>query len=757
MTEPESDRGTPTGVGSNRREDPDLLRGVRSFVSDVCPPGTLHAAFVRSTVPHGRISSIEHDEEMLFTDGDLGLDLAAVPLFSNAFDRPVLARGVVRYVGDPVAVVLADSPREARDRAGNVWVDFELLPVATDPDLALDPDQPVLFPEAGSNLVWTKALSADSDPLAGAEVVVTQRMVQQRLAPVPMEPSAIVAEPDGSGGLVITMGTQHPQGARQTISGTLQLDPEVVHVTVPAMGGGFGAKGVTYPEHIVVAALALELGRPVSWVETRTENLINMVHGRGQVQYAELGAKRDGRLVGLRVRYRDDAGAYPTVAASLGSYAMELSAGVYDIPVVEALAESVVTNRTPIGAYRGAGRPEGIQMIERMMDLLALELDMDPVEVRRRNLIPAFHEPHRTATGALYDSGDYEGTLDAALDHADWPALTAERLRRIEAADPVQMGIGLSIYVESNIGIAPPREFGAVAVADDGRIIVRIGGSSHGQGHATTFADLVSGRFDVSPDRVAVLQSDTRLVPEGIGPTAASRSLQLIGSSAAAAADEVIAHARVLAAAHLEASAHDLVLVPDAGLGVAGVPDSVVGWSELAALAGQSGQPLSAEVALESPGSTYAFGVHIAVVDVEIETGSVRLRRHIAFDDCGNVVNPMLAAGQVHGAVVQGIGQALFEGFRFDDDGNPLTATMVSYQIPAAGDVPLIESRHTVTPSPYNPLGAKGVAEGGTVGATPAVHSAVMDVLARRGVPHLDLPLTPARVWEALRRANKSV
>lgn len=748
----EPDPGTPTSAGSRRREDPELIRGARSFVSDISPPGTLHAAFVRSTVPHGRISLVEHDEAMLFTDADFGLDLAAAAPFGNAFDRPLLARGVVRYVGEPVAVVLADSPREAHDRAGNVWVDYELLPAVTDPDLALDPDEPILFPGAGSNLVWSKALSVDSDPLAGAEVVVKQRMVQQRLAPLPMEASAIIAEPDGGGGLLVTMGTQHPQGARQTISSTLHLDPKLVHVTVPAMGGGFGAKAVTYPEHLVVAALALELGRPVSWVETRTENLINMVHGRAQVQYAELGATREGRLIGLRVRYRNDAGAYPTVAASLGNYSMELSAGVYDIPVVEALAESVVTNRTPIGAYRGAGRPEGIQMIERMMDLLALELDMDPVEVRRRNLIPTFHEPYRTATGALYDSGDYEGTLDSALAYADWPALTAERRRRIEAAAPIQMGIGISIYVESNIGIAPPREFGAVAVEDDGTFVVRIGGSSHGQGHATTFANMVSRRFDVAPDQVAVLQSDTRLVPEGIGPTAASRSLQLIGSSATVAADEVISQAKLLAAAHLEASVHDLVLVPDTGLGVVGVPDSIIGWAELAELAVHSGKRLSAEAALESPGSTYTFGVHIAVVDIELETGWVRLRRHIAVDDCGNVINPMLAAGQVHGGVVQGIGQALFESFQFDADGYPMTPNMVSYLVPAAGDVPFIESRHTVTPSPFNPLGAKGVAEGGTVGATPAIHNAVMDVLARRGVPHLDLPLTSARVWEALQR-----
>ena len=755
--EPQPGPAPPAYAGSKRREDPELIRGVRAFVSDISPPGTLHAAFVRSTVPHGRISLLEHDDDMLFTDADFGLELTAIPLFSKAFDRPLLAREVVRYVGEPVAVVLAGTAREARDRARNVWVDYELLPAVTDPDRALDQDQPILFPEAGSNLVWSKALPAGSDPLAGAEVVVRQRMVQQRIAPVPMEPSAIVAQPDGSGGLLVTMGTQHPQAARNTISATLQLDLERVHVTVPAMGGGFGAKGVTYPEHIVVAALALQLGRPVAWVETRSENLVNMVHGRGQVQYAELGAKRDGRIVGLRVRYRDDAGAYPTVAASLGTYTMELSSGVYDIPVVEALTEAVVTNRTPIGAYRGAGRPEGIQMIERMMDLLALELDMDPVAVRRCNLIGPFHEPHRTATGALYDSGDYETTLDAALAHADWPALTRERAGRIEADDPLQMGLGVSIYVESNIGISPPREFGAVAIADDGAFVVRIGGSSHGQGHATTFADLVSSRFDISPDRVVVLQADTRLVPEGIGPTAASRSLQLIGSSAVTAADEVIARARLLAAAHLEASIDDLVIVPNAGLGVAGVPDSVVSWAQLAELALQGAEPLSAEVALESPGSTYAFGVHIAVVDVEIETGWVRLRRHVAFDDCGNVVNPMLAAGQVHGGVVQGIGQALFESFQFDDDGYPTTASMASYQIPAAGDVPLIESRHTVTPSPFNPLGAKGVGEGGTVGATPAIHSAVMDVLSRRGgVSHLDLPLTPARVWGALQIAKEN-
>jgi carbon-monoxide dehydrogenase large subunit len=497
------------------------------------------------------------------------------------------------------------------------------------------------------------------------------------------------------------------------------------------------------------------LGRPVAWTETRTENLINMVHGRGQVQYAQLGAKRDGTLVGLKARVRHDAGAYPTVAASLGKYSIEMASGVYDIPKIEVVVEATVTNRTPIGPYRGAGRPEAAQLIERMMDLMALELEMDPVEIRRKNVIPPFDATHQTASGAIYDSGEYEKLLDLALEKAGWADLKAEREARIVSGASKQLGLGVSLYAETNIGTTPKNEFGAVKLNDDGTVTVRIGGTSHGQGHDTTFSQMVADQFAIDQDRVVVLQSDTRHVPEGISGTFGSRTLQLAGSSAWVSAETVIGLSKRLAAEKLEASLDDMVIRPNEGIGVVGSPEAMVTWEEIAAIAKHKGEKLEAEETHASPGSTYPFGAHVAVVEVEMDTGWVRLLRHIAVDDSGTIINPMIAMGQQHGGVVQGIGQALFEEFRYDDAGYPMTGNLTSYMIPAIGDVPMIETHRSSTQTSYNPLGAKGIGESGTLGSTPAIHSAVMDVLARHGVRHMDMPLTPNRVWQALNDASE--
>ncbi len=749
--------GSILGHAVKRREDPDLVRGRRAYTGDLTAAGMLHAAFVRASVAHGLITGIDTsmvpDGATVFTQDDLGISITPPPMISTDFSRPVLVSRHVRYVGDPIAVVLASSERAAVDAAGQVWVDIDPLPPVTDPERALDPEAPVVFPDAGTNLAWSGTAGNDDDPLAGAEVVISQRLVQQRLAPVPMEPSAIFAQVTNDERLLIQMGTQDPASARRVLATALGREPDSIRIVVPAVGGGFGAKGPTYPEHVVVAALAARLGRPLRWLERRTENMVNMVHGRAQIQYVEMGATRDGRVTGLRARYRNDAGAYPTIAASFGTYTMMMSSGVYDIPKMSLSAEGVVTTLTPVGPYRGAGRPEATQMIERMMDLLAAELGLDPVEVRRRNLIKPFDGPRPVQSGISYDSGDYARALDHALAAADWPAWTAERDRRRVNRDPRLLGVGVSTYIETTIGVTPKMESGGVTVAPDGTIVVRAGGSSHGQGHQTTFAQIAAARFNVPMDRVVVIQSDTDAVPDGVAGTYASRTLQLVGSSVSVASDRVLERARDLAGRLLEAAPADLVPVGD-GLGVAGVPGAEVTWARLAEAALDEDDPLEADEAFGSADATYPFGAHVAVVEVDRETGWVRLLRHLSLDDCGYVINPMLVIGQQHGGVAQGVGQALFEEARFDPDGNPLTGNLVGYTVPTAVDLPMIDTARTVTPSPLNPLGAKGVGEAGTLGSTPAIHSAAMDALQPLGVRHIDLPLTPDRVWAAIRAAE---
>jgi carbon-monoxide dehydrogenase large subunit len=748
--------GSILGYAVRRREDPALMEGRGVYTGDLAMEGMLHAAFVRSPLAHGIVTAVDSAATALpgvvalYQGDDLGLRPQLPWRVDPVFARPPLAVRV-RYVGDPVAVVVAESERAAVDGAGQVWVEVDPLPVVVDPERALVAGAPVLFPEHGSNLALAES-EGDPDPLAGAEVVVVQRLVNQRVAPVPMEPGAILARPEEGGErLTVWLGTQDPFGARSDLAHMLGMEPERIRVIAPAVGGGFGAKGDLYPEHAVVAAAARRLGRPVRWLESRPENLVNMVHGRNQIQYASLGATRQGRITGLDLRIVAGVGAYPAVATWLPRYTLEMASSTYDIPRIRASFESVATNTTPGGPYRGAGRPEAIQMIERMIDLLAAEIGIDPVEVRRRNLAAPFSSPRPTATGAMYDSGDYRKALDHALAISEYPAWVEERDRRRRRHDPLVLGVGVSTYVEVTVGRTPLHDFGAVEVGPDGNITAMVGGSSHGQGHETAFAQIVADRFRVPLDRVAVVQGDTGVVPRG-GGTYASRTIQLAGSSLVEASEAVIGRARSMAADLLEAAGADLVIVPEKGLGVAGSPEAVVGWGELAAAAAD--QPPDRRLAAASDhrqaGPTYPFGAHVAVVELDTETGWARLVRHVGVDDCGTVINPMLVKGQQHGGIAQGAGQALFEEMRFDQDGNPLTANLVTYQIPTATDLPSFIVANTLTPTPFNPLGAKGVGEAGTLGSTPAIHSAVMDALAPFGIKHLDMPLTPARIWAAL-------
>jgi aerobic carbon-monoxide dehydrogenase large subunit len=754
---------TPRDRSTPRREDPPLVTGAAVYSDDLVPPGALHAVFVRAPLAHGRILGIDPAPAVglpgvtgVFTAADLALPPMPAGGAPDAMARPVLATDTVRFLGEAVAVVVAGTRAQALDAAEAVEVDYDPLPVVTDPLAALAADAPRLFGEGG-NLAKERRWPDPSRAMEGAEVVVRGRFVNQRVTAAPLEPNAAVAVPDPErDGIILYSPCQAPFWVRDDVAGVLGLVPDQVRVVVPAVGGAFGARIITYPEQVAVAALARRLGRPVRYVESRSETMLAMTHGRAQVQEVELAATRDGRITGLRARLVADGGAYPAEATNMPSSTRYMASGVYRIAKVEVAWVCAATNTTPVAAYRGAGRPEATAMVERAVDLLAARLRLDPAELRRRNLIPARAFPYTTATRARYDSGDYEGALDRVLEAAGYDKLRAEQAGRRERGDVRQLGIGLSVYVEvTGFG----SEYGEVVVEPGGRVTAKTGVSPHGQGHETAFAQLVSSTLGVDPELVTVVHSDTAALPRGDG-TMGSRSLQVGGSAVAEAAGQVLEQARALAAHLLEAPAEDVALFPGEGLGVAGAPSTALAWAELAAAAADPARRppgmdggLAAAVDFELERSTFPFGAHLAVVEVDTETGLVRLLRHLAVDDSGTILNPMLAEGQVHGGIAQGVAQALFEEVRYDEDGNCLNANLASYAMPAAADLPAFETQRTQTPTPLNPLGAKGIGESGTIGATPAVQNAVVDALAHLGVTHVDMPLTPERVWRAIQDA----
>jgi carbon-monoxide dehydrogenase large subunit len=564
-----------------------------------------------------------------------------------------------------------------------------------------------------------------------------------------MEANAIAVVP-GNDGYTVWVSTQVPFDVRNDLAELLGLERGNVRTIAPDVGGGFGAKGPVYPEYLVVAKAAQLLDRPVRWFESRSESMLSLSHGRAQIQYVRIGARRDGTITGMAVDLVADLGAYPQ-AAFLPMTTGEMLAGVYRIPKIAYRGRSVVTNSTPVGAYRGAGRPEAAACVERAVDLVAAELGLDPVEVRRANLIPSDAFPYTTAVGTTYDSGDYTAPLERALELAGYDELRKEQAERRANGDRSLLGIGVSTYVE--ITSFSSREFARVDVEDDGGVTVYVGTSSHGQGHETAFAQLAAGTLGVPFERVRVVHSDTALVERGEG-TWGSRSLQAGGSSVAVRAGELADLARALAADLLEVDEGDLEGPADGAFRVAGAPDRTVGWAELAAVAQQRGDPLSAKGVYREPGSTFPFGAHLAVVEVDAETGHVDLLRHVAVDDCGRILNPALVRGQQHGGIAQGIAQALFEHVVFDEVGNPMAGTLTTYLMPSAADLPPLETANTETPTHVNPLGAKGVGEAGSIGSTPAVQGAVVDAIAHLGVRHVDLPCSPEHVWLAIRSAS---
>jgi carbon-monoxide dehydrogenase large subunit len=751
--------GSLVGSPVRRVEDPDLLRGAGTYVDNLQIDGMLVLHFVRSPLARAAIRSIDTAAAKtmpgvvgVYAANDLDFPDAPALLAVNPLAiRPSLARDRVNFVGDPVAVVVAETKAQAIDAAELIEVDYDPLDAAIDMEDALAPDAPVQIEAVGSNVMVGMREPASSDALAGADVIVRGRFENQRVAVVPMEGSAIAAVPhEDDYDLTVHLACQMPHMIRGMVSHLLDIDAEKVRLIAPHVGGSFGAKHLG-AEGLVAAKLAIELNRPVKWVETRSENMIAMGHGRGQVQYVELGLKRDGTFVGMRCRMIGDAGAYAGFGGILvvGS-TKNMAQGVYHIPKIGFDVAVVATNTTPMGAYRGAGRPEAAAFLERIVDMAADELGIDPAELRRKNFIRPDEFPYTTVTGANYDSGDYATALDEALRVADYDALCAEQQARRDRGDRVQLGIGISCYVEITGGGG---EFAEIEVHDDGSATVKAGTSSHGQGHATAFSQIASDQLGIPIERIRYVQSDTALVARG-GGTGGSRSLQLGGTAVLQTARLVVERAKQIAAELLEAAPEDIVVTGDGGLGVAGVPSKAIAWGEVAKAAAEQGEPLLVQHDTERSTSSFPFGAHVSVVEVDTETGRVTPRQHVAVDDCGLILNPLLVDGQVHGGLASGIAQALWEQYVYDDDGNPLTSTLAEYAIPSAAELPSYTTAHTETPSPLNDLGAKGIGESATVGSTPAVQNAVVDALSHLGVRHIDMPCTPERVWRAINDAR---
>jgi len=761
--------GSILGNAVRRTEDPRILSGEARYFDDMPVAGLAHVVFVRSTMAHALVESIDTSEaaEMpgvvaVYTAADLGLrPLQGFAMSPPAFARPPLASDRVRFVGDIVAVVVAETRAQAMDAAELVIVDYDPLPAVVDVEAALEDGAPLLFPDHGSNVAIEFNFGEDPTVFDGADLVVEGRFVNQRLAAVPMEPNGILVElgtDDDPDGLTVHVPTQNPHGVRDSLAEVLGLEPEQVRVVAPAVGGGFGAKAGLYPEHVIAAAAARKLGRPVKWAETRSENMVAMNHGRGQIQYIELGLKRDGTIVGLRARVVAEAGAYPNIGGFLPFLTRSMAQGVYRIPKIEFNSVSAATNTTTTGAYRGAGRPEAAALLERIIDMAAAELEMDPVEIRKHNFLAPEEFPLTTVTGANYDVGEYARALDEATRVAGYEELRREQAQRREREDTTQLGIGVSVYVEVTAG-GLFQEFGAVEVHEDGSVTATVGTSAHGQGHETAFAMIVAELLGVPMESVRVVQSDTALVRRGTG-TMGSRSLQTAGSALFRASEGVLEKAKRLAAHLLEANVDDIVVHEGGTVGVAGVPATALEWGELARAAHDDARRpadmergLASELDFNQGEATYPFGAHVAVVEVDTETGRVELVRHIAVDDCGRILNPLLVTGQQHGGIAQGVAQALYEGVVYDEDGNPLTGNLMDYAVPSAAELPSFEASNTETPTPLNPLGAKGIGESGTIGSTPAVQNAVVDALSVYGVRHLDMPLTAERVWRAIQDA----
>ncbi len=753
--------GSILGNAVLRREDPNLLHGTEQYLDDLTADGMVHVHFVRSTMAHATITELDiTDAEDM--PGVIGVYVSSNTEFGEmpynfgdpAFGRPLLASDRVRMVGDIVAAVVAETRGQAADAAEAIFIDYDELPVVLNMETATADGAELLFPEAKTNLCFHTEFG-DGSAIEGADKVVELKIESQRLAGVPIETNGTLAIPDGDC-MMVWVPSQNPQALAGGLASFLGIDlPELRVATPKAMGGGFGSKSGLYPEHVVTALLAKALNRPVKWIEGRSENMVAMAQGRAMILDAKMGFTNDGVITGMDVDVVADAGCYPAVGAVLTTFTQTMIQGVYVIPKIRYTADSVVTNTTPTAAYRGAGRPEATQMLERLMDIAASELDLDPAELRRKNFIAPDAFPFTTLSGANYDNGEYAMALDAALEAADIDAVRAEQAQRRASGSTTQLGVGMCAYVEVTAPAGLHVEYGKVEITEDGKVIGRVGTSAHGQGHVTSFSMIISDILGVPMDDITILQSDTGEVPKGVG-TMGSRSLQTAGSAVFVASETVFDKARSLAAHLLEAAPEDVVK-SSGGLGVAGVPAKTVSWAELYAASmdesqrsGDMDSGLEFELDFDGSDATFPFGAHVSIVEVDTETGAVEMVRHVAVDDAGRILNPMLVTGQQHGGIAQGVSQALFEGVEYDEWGNPVTSNLADYAIPAASEFINFETSNTETPTFRNPLGAKGIGESGTIGSTPAIHNAVLDALSHLGVRHIDMPLTPRKIWESI-------
>jgi carbon-monoxide dehydrogenase large subunit len=702
----------------------------------------------RSALPEG---------VQVLTAAEIELPAIPPPPFvpgGEKFPRHAVAPERVRFAGDIVAVVLGPTREASVDAAELVDVEYDPLPVVIDPVEAAR-DEVLLFENAGTNTcVARPRTTSDEDLFSDCEVVVQGVMTSQRIAACPIEPRSHAARVEEDGRLTVWLSTQTPHQDRDGLARTLGLEPGLIRVMAPDVGGGFGGKGLDV-EDVLIAYLASKTGRPVRWTETRSEHMVAMHHGRGQRIDFRLGADREGRIKALRLGLLQDAGAYPGIGAFLPMLTGLMASGVYDIPKIEVEVQAVVTNTTPVAAVRGAGRPEATQAVERAVDTLAAELGVDPADIRRRNFFAPDSWPVTTAAGATYDIGDYERALNLALERAGYDELRERQAELRRQGATKQLGIGLSTYVEITNGVRES-EFGAVEITADGEAVVKTGSFSHGQGHETTFAQIAADRLGIPIEKITVLKGDTDGVARGTG-TYGSKSTQIGGVAAGKASEELVELAKRLAAEELEASPQDMVL--DLGAGrfhVAGAPEPGLSWSELAGRLSEGNRlgELQAETDFQADAPSFPFGAHLAVVEVDTETGAVGLERLVAVDDAGRIINPLVVDGQVHGGVAAGVAQALYEEIAYDEHGNPLSANLVSYCMPAAPELPMFERVEMETPTPLNPLGAKGIGEAGTIGSTPAVHNAVIDALAPFGVRHVEMPVHGERVWRAIQEAK---
>jgi aerobic carbon-monoxide dehydrogenase large subunit len=770
------------GMPIKRREDPRLITGTATYVDDLHLPGMAFMEILRSPYAHARIVGIDtqptrQDPRVLAVlTGD---DITEVPgpLSIGELDLPnlkvpkhyPLAVGKVRHVGEPVAVVVATDRYAARDALDRITVDYEPLPAAVAMEQALQPGAPVLHEEWNDNLAYTFEMTAgDIDrALREAEVTIRQRILNQRLAPLAMEGRGVVASYHAAKrSLELWSSTQVPHILRTYVATTLHLPENRVRVIAPEVGGGFGSKADIYAEDMLAAYLAMRLRRPVKWTEDRRENFVATIHGRDQIQDVELTAKRDGTITGLHARVLADMGAYyqfftPSIPTLTGL----LAPGCYKIPNFRFDLRGVFTNKTATDAYRGAGRPEATHLIERMIDLLAMELNMDPVAVRRKNFPAPSEFPFTTASGLSYDSGNYQASLDKAVELIDYRRFREEQVRLRQQGK--YLGVGFSTYVEI-CGVGPSSsisiggwESATVRVEPTGMVTVLTGTSPHGQGQETSFAQIVADELGVDIDDVTVVHGDTAIVQYGIG-TFGSRATAVGGAALMLSLAKVQDKSKKIAAQILEASPADMVF--EAGrIYVRGSPDRGVSFIQVANAAYRGlNLPPDTEPGLEATSSfepsnfTFPFGAHACIVEVDAETGDIAIKRYVAVDDCGRVLNPLLVDGQVHGGIAQGLAQALFEEVVYDENGQLMTGTLMDYAVPKASFLPHFDTDRTVTPSPVNPLGVKGVGEAGTIACSPAIVNAVVDALSPLGLRHIDMPLKPEKIWRILQEHRVS-